>query len=170
MSPAVDMGESASKAAAFVVAPVPPFAIGKVPVTPVVKGKPVAFVNTPDAGVPKAGAVKVGEVKVLFVKVSVPAKVAKVPEAAGKVIAVPVPATAGAEMVAVPEVDPAKETEVAEATPKVGVTKVGEVAKTTEPVPVSSVIAEAKFALDGVANQVATPVPSPVISDTAGLA
>ena len=170
ISPAVVIGESASYAATFVVAPVPPFAIGKVPVTPVDNGKPVAFVNTPDAGVPKAGAVKVGEVKVLFVKVSVPANVAKVPEAAGKVIAVPVPATAGAEMVAVPDEDPAKATEVAEATPKVGVTKVGEVANTNAPEPVSPVTAAAKLALDGVANQVSTPVPNPVISDTAGLA
>jgi hypothetical protein len=30
------------------VTPVPPFATGNVPVTPVVKGKPVALVNVPD--------------------------------------------------------------------------------------------------------------------------
>lgn len=36
------------------VIPVPPFATGSVPVTPVVKGSPVAFVNVPDAGVPRA--------------------------------------------------------------------------------------------------------------------
>ena len=170
ISPAAVIGDNASKAADLVVAPVPPFAIGKVPVTPVVNGKPVAFVNTPDAGVPNAGAVKVGEVKVLFVKVSVPANVAKVPDAAGKVMAIPVPATAGAEIVAVPDVEPANANEVAEATPKVGVTKVGEVAKTKAPEPVSPVTAAAKLALDGVANQVSTPVPNPVISDTAGLA
>ena len=39
--------------------------------------------------------------------------------------------------------------------------KVGDADKTTEPVPVSSVIAEAKFALLGVARKVATPVPKP---------
>jgi hypothetical protein len=143
ISPEAVIGDNASNAAAFVVAPVPPFAIGKVPVTPVVNGKPVAFVNTPDAGVPNAGAVKVGEVKVLLVNVSVPARVAKVPEAAGKVIAVPVPATAGAEIVAVPDVDPAKATDVADATPKVGVTKVGEVAKTKAPEPDSLLITPA---------------------------
>lgn len=33
---------------------VPPLATGNVPVTPVVKGNPVAFVNVPDAGVPSA--------------------------------------------------------------------------------------------------------------------
>ena len=49
-------------AAAAVVAPVPPFVIAKTPVTPVVKGKPVAFVNIAAEGVPKAGVTKVGEV------------------------------------------------------------------------------------------------------------
>ena len=62
-----------------VVAPVPPFPTAKVPVTPLVNGNPVAFVNTPDTGVPKAGVVNVGLVNVLLVKVSTPAKVAKVP-------------------------------------------------------------------------------------------
>ena len=56
------------------------------------------------------------------------------------------------------------------AAPITGVTKVGEVANTTEPVPVSSVIAPAKLALDGVANQVATPVPKPDISVVLGFA
>jgi hypothetical protein len=36
------------------------FAIGRTPVTPVVKGKPVALVSTRDDGVPKAGVTKVG--------------------------------------------------------------------------------------------------------------
>lgn len=146
MSPAVVIGDKASNAAALVEAPVPPLAKGKIPVTPVVKGKPVALVKVPDAGVPNTGAVKVGEVKVLLVSVSVPAKVAKVPDAAGKVIAVFVPATAGAEIVAVPEVDPAKATDVADATPMVGVTKVGEVAKTKAPEPDSSDITPANSA------------------------
>jgi hypothetical protein len=58
---------------------VPPLATGNVPVTPVDKGKPVALVIIPDAGVPKIGLVNVGLVNVLLVKVSVPARVAKVP-------------------------------------------------------------------------------------------
>ena len=41
-------------------APVPPFASGNTPVTPVVNGKPVAFVRVPDAGVPSTGVVRVG--------------------------------------------------------------------------------------------------------------
>ena len=39
-------------------------ATGSVPVTPVVSGRPVTLVITPEAGVPSAGAVKVGEVSV----------------------------------------------------------------------------------------------------------
>jgi hypothetical protein len=45
--------------------------------------------------------------------------------------------------------------------PRIGVTKVGEVANTAEPVPVSSVKAVRRLALDGVAKNVATPVPRP---------
>ena len=65
------------KSTKFCVAePVPPLAIGKIPVTPVVKGKPVALVKTPDAGVHRAGAVKD-----LLVNVWVPVKVTKFPDA-----------------------------------------------------------------------------------------
>ena len=42
------------KAVAAIVAFVPPLAIGRVPVTPVVSGNPVPFVRVTDAGVPKA--------------------------------------------------------------------------------------------------------------------
>ena len=43
------------------VTPVPPFATGNVPVTPVVNGSPVRFVATPEAGVPIFGVTNVGE-------------------------------------------------------------------------------------------------------------
>jgi hypothetical protein len=46
--------------------------------------------------------------------------------------------------------------------PNTGVTSVGDVANTKAPEPVSSVIAEARFALVGVAKNVATPVPKPL--------
>lgn len=52
---------------------------------------------------------------------------------------------------------------VAVATPSDGVTRDGDVAKTRTPEPVSSVTAAARFALDGVARNVATPVPNPEI-------
>jgi hypothetical protein len=42
------------------VIPVPPLATGKVPVTPVVSGKPVALVRVADEGVPNAGVTSVG--------------------------------------------------------------------------------------------------------------
>jgi hypothetical protein len=47
--------------------------------------------------------------------------------------------------------------------PRAGVTRVGDVANTKAPVPVSSVIAAKRFALDGVARNVATPDPRPAI-------
>ena len=42
--------------------PVPPFPAGSVPVTPLLSGRPVAFVSTADDGVPNAGVTSVGEV------------------------------------------------------------------------------------------------------------
>src|SRR5439155_17537440 len=42
--------------------PVPPFAAGRMPVTPVVSGNPVHEVNVPDCGVPRRGVTNVGEV------------------------------------------------------------------------------------------------------------
>jgi hypothetical protein len=53
-----------------VAAPVPPLATGSVPVTPVVRGRPVALVKTPEAGVPKAGVTSVGLVRVVLVSVA----------------------------------------------------------------------------------------------------
>ena len=50
----------------------------------------------------------------------------------------------------------------ADGVPRAGVVNEGELAKTSAPDPVSSVIALAKFALEGVANHVAMPVPNPV--------
>jgi hypothetical protein len=46
----------------IVVDPVPPFATGSVPVTPVDNGRPVQLVNVPEDGVPNTGVVSVGEV------------------------------------------------------------------------------------------------------------
>jgi hypothetical protein len=58
---------------------------------------------------------------------------------------------------------PVKLNDVPVAAPITGVIKVGVFAKTNAPVPVSSVIVVIKFALVGVANNVATPVPNPLI-------
>src|SRR5213592_352099 len=40
--------------------PVPPFAAGRMPVTPVVSGSPLHDVKVPDCGVPRMGVTKVG--------------------------------------------------------------------------------------------------------------
>lgn len=57
---------------------------------------------------------------------------------------------------------------VAVAAPSVGVTSVGLVANTAAPEPVSSVRAAARFALEGVARNVATLVPRPDMPDDTG--
>jgi hypothetical protein len=51
------------------VRPVPPLTAARVPVTPVVRGKPVTFVITPEAGVPSAGLVIVGLLRVALLMV-----------------------------------------------------------------------------------------------------
>ena len=72
-----------------------------------------------------------------------------------------------AEVPAVAVADPTRESGramlVAVASPIVGVTKVGLVVNATVPDPASSVNADARFAEDGVARNVATPVPRPEI-------
>jgi hypothetical protein len=55
----------------LVVTPVPPLPTGRVPVTPVVSGKPVALVNVAADGVPRLGVVSTGDVNVLLVSVCV---------------------------------------------------------------------------------------------------
>src|ERR1700679_3228081 len=59
-SPAVVSGLRFVKAPAAVPELVPPFAIGRIPTTPVVKESPVPFVKTTLDGVPNAGVIKVG--------------------------------------------------------------------------------------------------------------
>lgn len=154
------------------VIPVPPFATGSVPVTPVVRGKPVAFVNVAEAGVPNAGVTSVG----LVANTKAPEPVSSVTAAAKfalegvpRNVATPVPklvmpvppfATGSVPVTPVVSGRPVALVKVAEAgVPSAGVTRVGLVAKTKEPVPVSSDTAAARFALLGVPRNVATPVP-----------
>jgi len=80
-------------------------ATGNVPVTPLVKGKPVTLVITPEAGVPSAGVTRVG----LVARTMPPEPVTALPRA----VATPVPravtpvppAEAGSVPVAKTEVD-----------------------------------------------------------------
>jgi len=217
---------------------VPPLATGKVPVTPVVRGKPVKLVATPDVGVPNTGVTKVGEVAktaepvpvssvkaerrlaelgvarkvatplprpltpvamgkpVAFVKVAlvgvprigvtsvgevaktadpVPVSSVKAPKRLAELnepkdVALPTEVTAPVKLALVvtlpavrPEAVPVMFVPTkADGVPRAGVTRVGLLANTKAPDPVSSVIAEAKLALEGVAKRVATPVPKPL--------
>ncbi len=136
------------------VVPVPPLAIGNVPVTPVVSGNPVQEVNVPELGMPNTGAVSVGDVSVLFVSVSEDVLPTKVSVATGSV-RTEVPAVAPDNTVVVPDVEPLNLTP--------DVSNVGSVANTREPEPVSSVTAATKLADDGVPKKVATPVPKLVM-------
>ena len=123
---------------------------------------PEMFVPTNALGVPKAGVTKVGEVA----NTAAPLPVSSVKAAAklaldgvAKNVATPVPRPLTPVLIG----RPVALVRVAEVgVPKTGVTKVGLVANTNEPEPVSSVIAEAKLALEGVAKRVATPVPKPL--------
>ena len=115
---------------------VPPFATGRVPVTPVVSGSPVRFVATPDDGVPRAGVTKTGEVA----KTSDPLPVSLV-TAAAILALVGVPRD-----VATPPARPLTPVETgnpvplvsvtAEGVPRFGVVSTGEVESVTEPEPV----------------------------------
>jgi hypothetical protein len=121
--------------------PVPPFAEGNIPVTPVVSGKPVTFVIVPLAGVPRVGVTKVG----LVAKTTTPVPVG----VEAKAVAIPVPKPVIPVLKGNPVV--LVNTPLA-GVPNAGVTKVGLVAKTTLPDPVGVA-----------ARAVAIPVPNPVI-------
>jgi hypothetical protein len=115
------------------------------PETPVLIGKPVRFVATPDVGVPNKGVTKVGEVA----KTAEPVPVSSVKAAArlaldgvAKKVATPLPRPLTpvamgkpVALVKVPLVG----------VPRIGVTRVGEVASTLLPVPV--LVTETMFLL-----------------------
>src|SRR6185312_8500553 len=128
-------------------------------------GKPVALVSVTDAGVPSTGVTNVGDVA----NTAAPEPVSFV-SAAAKLADVGVPknvATPVAKPLTPVEIgNPVAFVSVADVgVPNTGVTNVGDVANTAAPVPVSSANAAAKFALEGVARNVPTPVPMPVTPD-----
>lgn len=139
----------------------PPLVGGNVPVTPVVSGSPVALVKTSAEGVPSAGVTNVGDVAKTADPVPVSSVMADLRfalDGVAKAVATPVPNPETPVLIGSP-VQLVKTP--LDGVPSAGVTNVGDVAKTADPVPVSSVIADLRFALDGVARAVATPVPSP---------
>jgi hypothetical protein len=111
------------------VKPVPPLATGSVPVTPVVKGKPVALVSVADVGVPSIGVTSVG----LLERTVLPEPVEPVtpvpPLATGSVPVTPVVKGRPVALVSVPDVG----------VPSMGVTSVGLVDRTLLPEPVEVV-------------------------------
>ena len=120
------------------------------------------FTRLPLVGVPKIGVTNVGDVAntkdpVPVSSVTAAAKLAL--DGVAKNVATPVPKPLTPVLIG----KPVALVKVAlDGVPKAGVTNVGLVANTNDPVPVSSVTAAARFALDGVAKNVATPVPKPL--------
>ena len=121
------MGDKALNPALAVVWPVPPLAMGSVPVTPVVNGSPVAFVKVALVGVPRMGVTKVGEVLKTFE-----------PDPVDVVTPVPPFVTANVPVTPVDKGNPVALVNVTlVGVPNIGVTNVGDVAKaTTVPEPV----------------------------------
>jgi hypothetical protein len=86
-----------------VAVPLPPLATGKTPVTPVVNGKPVKLVATPEVGVPKIGVTSVGLVDKTVAPVPVDVVTPVPPLATGNVPVTPVVKGKPVKLVAVPE-------------------------------------------------------------------
>lgn len=99
--PVIDTFVPATKEGVAV--PVPPLATGKVPVTPVVNGKPVAFVKVAEVGVPKIGVTSVGLVERTVEPVPVDVVTPVPPLATGNVPVTPVDKGKPVKLVAVPE-------------------------------------------------------------------
>lgn len=152
----------------------------------------VSVVSRPTKVVEAVGSVTVpvllivemmGLVNVLLVKVSDPANVANVPEVGSVTLVEAVEVNVTEWPPDVAKVEPSDNANVADevgaviatlftlvavATPNTGVTKVGVLANTKLPDPVSSVIADARLALDAVARNAATLAPKPEIPVATG--
>jgi len=113
-----------------VVTPVPPLPTGKVPDTPVAKGKPVQLVRLPEAGVPRAGVTRVGDVERTLSPLPVDVVTPVPPLPTGKVPETPV---AKGKPVQLVRILPAA------GVPRTGVTRVGVFERTLLPLPVDVV-------------------------------
>jgi hypothetical protein len=140
---------------------VPPFAVGSVPVTPVVNGRPVALVNVALVGVPNTGVTKVGEVANTAEPVpvsSVKAERRLAELGVARKVATPVPRPDTPVAIG----RPVAFVKVAlVGVPRIGVTKVGEVASTLLPVPV--LVTETMFLLASNAKAVEAVKPDRVV-------
>jgi len=134
--------------AGVVAKPVPPLATGSVPVTPVVRGSPVALVSVADDGVPRTGVTSVGDVDNTLLPVPVLVVTPVPPLATGSVPVTPVVRGSPVALVSVAE----------DGVPKAGVTSVGDVDKTLLPVPVLVVTPVPPLATAKVPARVIVPV------------
>ena len=138
------------------------------PLIPVATGNPVALVNVTADGVPKLGVVSTGLVEntrlpVPVSSVTTVARLAAVGVARN--VATPVPSPEIPELTGKPV---ALVSTAYDGVPMLGVNKTGLEENTNEPEPVSSVTALARLELVGVAKNVATPVPKPLIPVATG--
>jgi hypothetical protein len=141
------------------VTPVPPLATGSVPVTPVVRGRPVAFVSVAKLGTPMLGVVSAGEAAktaapVPVVDVSVTRRLSAEGVARKVATLVPRPETPVEIGRPVALVSVANE-----GTPMLGVVSTGEVERTVLPVPVDVVTPVPPFATARVPARVMVPEP-----------
>jgi len=139
------------------------------PLTPVAIGKPVALVSTTAEGVPRAGVTNVGDVP----NTNAPVPVSSVTVAmrfalvgVAKNVAIPVPRPLTPEEIGKPV---ALVSTAADGVPNAGVINVGDVLNTSNPEPVSLVTVAARLALEGVARNVAIPVPRPLTPEEMGI-
>jgi hypothetical protein len=133
------------------------------PLIPVETGRPVAFVSVAALGVPRFGVTNTGLLVIATKPLPDPSvkarlKLVDVGVARNTDIPAAIPLTPvdigrPVQLVSVPLLG----------VPSAGVTSVGLVPNTKAPEPVSPVTADARLALDGVARNVATPVPRPLI-------
>jgi hypothetical protein len=108
------------------VTPVPPFATGSVPETPVVNERPVALVRLTDVGVPRIGVTRVGLVERTFAPEPVLVVTPVPPFKTGSVPVTPLVNERPVALVKVIDVG----------IPRIGVTRVGLVERTFAPEPV----------------------------------
>jgi hypothetical protein len=112
------------------VTPVPPLATGRVPVTPVVRGRLVPLVRITAEGVPRFGVVRTGDPDKTTLPVPVDVVTPVPPLATGRVPVTPVVSGSPVAFVRV----------AAEGVPILGVVRTGDVERTTLPEPVDVVV------------------------------
>ena len=141
-------------------APVPElrFVTGRLPVTPVDNGRPVALVRMPDDGVPRAGVTKVGEVARAIPPVPVTAAASAVPTPVPRPVNPPIGKPVALVKTA------------ADGVPNAGVVNVGDVVSAIEPDPETARPSAVRTPVPVVIVEGAVPAPPPIIKELAASA